>query len=76
MSVFDGEIESVEEAWVRIRDAAAEVRIDVGVSIFDPGRPLSLDAMIEQATADLPRAPEPRIRRRGCGRNLTDTSRA
>jgi diguanylate cyclase (GGDEF)-like protein len=53
VSVFDTEIESAEEAWIRIRNAAAERRIDVGGSIFDPSRPLSLDAMLEQAAQDL-----------------------
>jgi len=55
MSVFDSEVESAEEAWARIRSAAAECHIDVGVSIFEEARPLSLDMMIEQALADLPR---------------------
>jgi diguanylate cyclase (GGDEF)-like protein len=54
ISVFDSEVESAEEAWARIRGAAAECHIEVGVSIFDEARRLSLDAMIEQALADLP----------------------
>jgi PleD family two-component response regulator len=55
ISVFDSEAESAEEAWARIRSAAAECHIEVGASIFDGARPLSLDMMIEQALADLPR---------------------
>ena len=54
LSIFDGDVESAEEAWVRIRAAAAEHRINIGVSIFDRSRPLSLDAMLQQALADLP----------------------
>jgi GGDEF domain-containing protein len=55
ISVFDGETESVEQAWARLRHAAAERRIELGVSIFHNQNPLSVDAMIEQALADLPR---------------------
>jgi diguanylate cyclase (GGDEF)-like protein len=55
ISVFDGETESVEQAWARLRHAAAERRIEHGVSIFHNQNPLSVDAMIEQALADLPR---------------------
>ena len=53
IAVFDTEQETVEEAWMRIRVAAAESRIEVGVSIFDRSRPLSLEAMLEQAARDL-----------------------
>jgi PleD family two-component response regulator len=58
IGVFDGETESVEESWARMRCAAAERRIELGVSIFDGQNPVSVDAMIEQALADLPRAKE------------------
>jgi len=54
ISVFDSDAESVEQAWVRIRNLAAERRIELGVSIFHGGNPLSVDAMLEQALADLP----------------------
>jgi PleD family two-component response regulator len=54
ISVFDGETESVEQAWARIRSGAPERRIELGVSIFHGANPLSVDAMIEQALADLP----------------------
>ena len=66
ITVFDTEFETVEEAWMRIRGLAAERRIDVGASIydpeFDPNRTLSLDAMLEQAAQDLlpTRLPEQR----------------
>jgi GGDEF domain-containing protein len=58
MSVFDGEVETLEEAWVRIRRAAAERRMDVGAAIFERTRPRTLDALLEQALADLPHLPE------------------
>jgi diguanylate cyclase (GGDEF)-like protein len=62
ITVFDTEYETVEEAWIRIRASAAERRIDVGASIFDSIRPLSLDAMLDQAALDLlpTRMPEKR----------------
>jgi PleD family two-component response regulator len=53
ITVFDTEFETVEEAWIRIRTSSAERRINVGASIFDSSRPLSLDAMLEQAAQDL-----------------------
>jgi diguanylate cyclase (GGDEF)-like protein len=53
MSIFDTEAESVEQAWARIRSAAAPHRIELGVSIFHGQNPLSVDAMLEQALADL-----------------------
>lgn len=57
--VFDTEAETVEEAWMRIRSTAAERRFEVGASIFDKNRPLSLEAMLEQASRDLMPAPSP-----------------
>jgi diguanylate cyclase (GGDEF)-like protein len=56
IGVFDGEIESVEQSRARIRNAAAERRIELGASIFNGQNQLSVDAMIEQAVADLPQA--------------------
>jgi diguanylate cyclase (GGDEF)-like protein len=53
ITVFDTEFETVEEAWIRVRASAAERRINVGASIYDPSRALSLDAMLEQAALDL-----------------------
>jgi len=57
----------VEEAWIRIRGSAAERRINVGASIYDRARPISLDAMLDQAALDLlptrlPEQREPSIR--------------
>ena len=59
MTIFDSELETLEEAWMRIRAAAAERRIEVGVSIFDPHRPVILEVMIEHAELDLAPTPKP-----------------
>ena len=61
ITVFDTEAETVEEAWMRIRSAAAERRFEVGASIFDVARPLTLDAMLEQASRDLMPTPASEI---------------
>ncbi len=53
MSIFDTDTESAEEAWARIRAAASERRIEIGACIFDPGRPIPLEVMLEIAAADL-----------------------
>jgi DNA-binding NarL/FixJ family response regulator len=53
MGIFDTEIETLEEAWIRVRSAAAERRFEIGASIFDSARPLSLEAMLIQAARDL-----------------------
>ncbi len=58
ITIFDSEPETLEEAWMRIRTAASKHRLDVGVSIFDRSRALTLEAMLEQAEKDL--APVPR----------------
>lgn len=52
-SIFDSETESVEEAWIRIRMASGQHRIDIGACIFDPGLPLSLERLLDNAAADL-----------------------
>ena len=59
VTVFDTELETVEEAWIRVRSAAAERRLNVGASIFDRDRPLTLEALIAQARQDLTPAPKP-----------------
>ena len=59
MTIPDSELETLEEAWMRIRAAAASRRIEVGVSIFDPQRPLTLEVMIEHAELDLAPTPKP-----------------
>lgn len=59
ITVFDSEPETLEEAWMRIRTAASKHRMEVGVSIFDRNRALTLDAMLEQAEQDLTPMPKP-----------------
>ena len=59
ITIFDSEPETLEEAWMRIRTAAAKHRLEVGASIFDRNRPLTLDAMLEQAEQDLAPASNP-----------------
>ncbi len=59
LTIFDSEPETLEEAWMRIRAAAAKHRLDVGASIFDRNRALTLDAMLEQAALDLDPTPKP-----------------
>ena len=54
LGIFDTEVESVEEAWARVRSLAAEQRIDIGASVFDSARPIAVEAMLTQALADLP----------------------
>ncbi len=53
MTVFDTDVESVEEAWARIHTALLQHRIQVGASIFSPDHPASLDALLDQASTDL-----------------------
>ncbi len=61
MTIFDSELETLEEAWMRIRAAAAQRRIEVGVSIFDRQRPVTLDVMVEHAELDLAPTPKPAV---------------
>jgi diguanylate cyclase (GGDEF)-like protein len=53
ISVFETDIESLEEVWARIHSGALSHRISVGASIFDADRPVSLDLLLEQAVLDL-----------------------
>jgi GGDEF domain-containing protein len=59
ITVFESDFETLEEAWVRIRAAARERHLEVGISIFDRTRPLSLSAMLAQAEQDLAPSPKP-----------------
>jgi PleD family two-component response regulator len=59
ITVFDSEIETLEQSWVRIRKATAERQLEVGVSIFDKQRPVTLEVMLEQAELDLAPTPKP-----------------
>jgi PleD family two-component response regulator len=51
VAVFDTEAEPVEE--IRSRFRVSDGRIAVGVALFDPRDPVSLDALLEQAALNL-----------------------
>lgn len=53
ISIFDTDVESLEAAWSRIHAALLQHRIQVGAAIFSAGNPATLDALLEQAAADL-----------------------
>jgi PleD family two-component response regulator len=53
MTVLETDLEPLEEIWARIHSSAAEHRIQVGVAIFTPDCPTSLDVLLEQASLDL-----------------------
>lgn len=53
LTIFDTGIESVEEAWARIHAGATAHRILIGAAIFDRERPVSLEALLDQAALDL-----------------------
>jgi PleD family two-component response regulator len=53
MTIFDTDAESVEEAWARLHAGLAGHRIRIGAAIFDRDRPVSLDALLDQAALDL-----------------------
>ena len=53
MTIFDTEVESVEEAWSRIHKALRQHRIQLGAAIFSAHHPATLDALLEQAVNDL-----------------------
>jgi hypothetical protein len=55
MSVFVDDTETAEEASLRIQTAGARRGIEMGVSAFRSHSPISVDAMIGQALADLAR---------------------
>jgi GGDEF domain-containing protein len=55
MSVFVDDTETAEEASSRLQTAAARRGIGMGVSVFRSHSPISVDAMIGQALADLAR---------------------
>jgi PleD family two-component response regulator len=59
MTIFDSELETLEQAWIRIRTTAAARQIEVGVSIFDRQRPVTLEVMMEHAELDLAPTPKP-----------------
>lgn len=52
MSIFESEVESLEEAWARIRCAESH-RILMGATVFDADRSASIEMLLDQATLDL-----------------------
>jgi PleD family two-component response regulator len=53
LAALDTEAESVEEIRARLHTAGADGRMAFGVAVFDPQRPVSLDALLEQAALNL-----------------------
>jgi PleD family two-component response regulator len=53
MAVFETDIETLEEAWVRMHSAAIEHRMQIGAAIFAADRPAAVDVLLEQAAIDL-----------------------
>ncbi|HLX44631.1 MAG TPA: response regulator [Bryobacteraceae bacterium] len=53
MAVFETDVETLEEAWVRMHSAAVAHRMQIGAAIFAADRPAAIDALLEQAAADL-----------------------
>jgi two-component system cell cycle response regulator len=53
LTIFDTDTAPVEEVWARMRGSAAERRILTGAAVFDAERPASLEALLDQAAADL-----------------------
>jgi PleD family two-component response regulator len=51
--VLDTLAESVEEIGARLNTAVTEGNLAFGAAVFDPHRPVSLDALLEQADHDL-----------------------
>lgn len=53
MAVFETDVESLEDTSARLHSSAPAHRLQFGASIFDAGRPVSLDVLLEQAALDL-----------------------
>jgi PleD family two-component response regulator len=53
MTIFDTGVESVEQAWSRIHKPLLKQGIKVGAVVFSIGHPATLDALLDQAIADL-----------------------
>jgi diguanylate cyclase (GGDEF)-like protein len=53
VAVFETDVESLEEVWVRIHSGALSHQISVGAAIFDSDRPVTLDVLLEHAELDL-----------------------
>jgi GGDEF domain-containing protein len=52
MVIFETGIESLEETWARMHSAVAQ-QLQIGAAIFASDRPASLEALLDQAAADL-----------------------
>ena len=53
IAVFETDLETLEEVWARIHAAGAAHRIRIGAAILTRDRPMSLDALLNQAAGDL-----------------------
>lgn len=53
MSVLETPVETIESAWARLHSAAEAHRITLGLAMFDPERPASLEFLLEQASMDM-----------------------
>jgi hypothetical protein len=53
MTVFDTELESIEQAWSRIEGAFCQHRIRAGAAIFSADRPATLETLLEEAVRGL-----------------------
>ncbi len=53
IAVFETDLETLEEVWARIHSAGSAHRIRIGAAIFTGDRPMSLDALLNQAAGDL-----------------------
>ncbi|HVP00627.1 MAG TPA: response regulator [Bryobacteraceae bacterium] len=53
ISIFDTELEPVEEAWARIHAALLQHRILVGSAIFSADQPATLEALLAKAAMDM-----------------------
>ena len=55
LTFFDHPSETVEAAWSRVQSAASTWALRMGMAVFDAGNPASLEALLEQAEADMSR---------------------
>jgi len=53
MTVFDTELESIEQAWSRIESAFCQHRIRAGTAIFSADWPATLETLLEEAVRSL-----------------------
>jgi|HubBroStandDraft_2_1064218.scaffolds.fasta_scaffold334675_1 diguanylate cyclase (GGDEF)-like protein len=53
VTIFETEVETLEEAWARMHSGSELHRMRMGAAIFDPARPVSLEILLERAAADL-----------------------